>query len=176
MKLHCSDSLLIGCIYRAPSADITHSTETVYAILQKAATLDSHLLICGDFNYSNIKRSCDQASSTCCGTSQLFLDTFQDLFLFQHIHEPTRYRGDQTPHVLDLVFTNEENMIDNIQYHPGLANSDHVCVIFDLSCYTPTNEDAVQLKYNVRRANFNKLQKLLDKIDWHSGLDCLNVN
>ena len=69
----------------------------------------------------------------------------------------TRYRGDQTPHVLDLVFTNEENMIDNIQFHPGLANSDHVCMIFDLSCYTPTNEDAVQLKYNVRRADFNKL-------------------
>jgi len=78
----------------------------------------------------------------CCGTSQLFLDTFQDLFLFQHIYEPTRYHGDQTPHVLDLIFTNKENMIDNIQFHPGLANSDHVCMFFDLSCYTPTNDDA----------------------------------
>ena len=88
LKLCGSDSLLIGCIYRSPSSDMRCSTETVCDILQKAATNDSHLLICGDFNYSNIKWSSDQASSTCCGISQLFLDTFQDLFYFNIFMNP----------------------------------------------------------------------------------------
>jgi len=92
------------------------------------------------------------------------LEKFQDLFFVSthYLYEPTRYRDDQTSHVLDLVFTNEGNMIENIKFHHGLANSDHVCMIFDLSCYTPINDDAMQLNYNIRHADFNKLQQLLD--------------
>ncbi len=33
----------------------------------------------------------------------------------------TRIRGDETPHVLDLIFTHEENMIDSIDHQPGLG-------------------------------------------------------
>ena len=67
-------------------------------------------------------------------------------------------------------------MIDNILFYPGLANSDHVCMTFNLSCYTLINDDDVQLKYNMRHADFNKLRHLLDTIDWNSELECLNVN
>jgi len=58
-------------------------------------------------------------------TVQSFLDTVQDLFMFQHILKPTRYRGEETPNLLDLVFTDDENMIENLTYLPGLGNSDH---------------------------------------------------
>ena len=176
LKLCGSDSLLIGCIYRSPSSDTKRSTECLCEILQKVTTSDSHLLICGDFNYSNIKWSSDSVSSTSCSTSQLFLETFQDLFLFQHVYEPTRYCCDQTPHILDLVFTNEENMIDTIQFYPGLANSDHVCLMFNLSCYTLVSDDTMQFRYNLRRADFEKLRCLLDAIDWNGELANLDIN
>ena len=39
-----------------------------------------------------------------------------DLFLFQHVTEPTRYRSSDTPTLLDLVFTNEHEMINNISF------------------------------------------------------------
>ena len=58
-----------------------------------------------------------------------------DLFLFQHVTEPTRFRQDDTPSFLDLVFTNEQDMINNLLYSPPLGNSDHVCIEFDLTCY-----------------------------------------
>ena len=51
LKLCGSDSLLIGCIYRSPSSDTKHSTECLCEILHKVTTSDSHLLICGNFNY-----------------------------------------------------------------------------------------------------------------------------
>jgi len=45
---------------------------------------------------------------------QEFLDCFRDSFLWQHVTQPTRFRGDQTANILDLIMTNEESMIDDI--------------------------------------------------------------
>ena len=97
-----------------------------------AVTSTSSYLICGDFNYSNIENLCLTS-----GNSHVQLDTVQDLFMFQHILKPTRYRGDETPHLLDLVFTNDEYMVDGLNCLPGLGNSDHLCISFDLipPCY-----------------------------------------
>jgi len=52
-----------------------------------------------------------------------------NLFLFQHVTEP---RPSDTPSLLDLVFTNELDMINDISNSPPLGNSDHVCI---LVCY-----------------------------------------
>ena len=61
-----------------------------------------------------------------------FIETLQDNFLFQYISEPTRYRENQTPHVLDLIITNDEHVIENIDILPSLGVSDHVLVKFDV--------------------------------------------
>ena len=49
LKLHGHDSLFIACVYRSPSSPLQLSSEQ---FLQKASTY-SHLLVCGDFNYSS---------------------------------------------------------------------------------------------------------------------------
>ena len=67
-------------------------------------------------------------------------------------------------------------MIDTIQFYPGLANNDHVCLMFNLSCYTPVSNDTMQLRYNLCRADFEKLRCLLDAIDWNGELANLDVN
>ena len=94
--------------------------------VRQAVKSTSSYLICGDFNYSNIdwENIYDLTSNN--STVQLFVDTVQDLFMFQHISEPTRYRGEETPNLLDLVFTDDKNMVDNLTYLPGLGNSDHL--------------------------------------------------
>ena len=43
--------------------------------------------------------------------TQLFLQTIQDLYLYQHVYEPTRYRNGSIPHVLDLILTNENDFV-----------------------------------------------------------------
>ena len=85
----------------------------------------SHLLICGDFNYKEISWS-DFSGATNNGHIEPFLEVVDDLFLFQHITAPTRFRPGETPSLLDLVFTNEQDMINNILHLPPLGNSDHV--------------------------------------------------
>ena len=111
IKLRGSDSLLAGCIYRSPSSNIDTSTISLCSLFADINNY-SHLPICGDFNYKEISWS-DFSDTTYNCHIEPFLDVVDDLFLFQHITEPTRFRQDDTPSLLDLVFTNEQDMINN---------------------------------------------------------------
>jgi len=110
IKMHSSDLLLVGCIYRSPY--ISDSVSSLCELLNKISGY-THLLICGDFNLKDI------TWSDYCGTSnnhhiEPFLESVDSMFLFQHVTEPTRYRLGDTPSLLDLVFTNELDVISNI--------------------------------------------------------------
>ena len=71
--------------------------------------------------YANINRS-DCIESTRDLHAQYFLDTLHDLFLYQHVDVPTRYRDSQSFNTLNLVITNEEHMINKISYLPALGS------------------------------------------------------
>ena len=49
----------------------------------------------------------------------------RDNFLFQHITMPTRGRLGNKSNILDLIFTNEEGMIEDVTYESPLGKSDH---------------------------------------------------
>ena len=68
--------------------------------------------ICGDFNYSGIDWDNLSLLPASPPIVQEFIDTIQDLYLFQHIMKPTHYHPGETPNILDLVFTNEQTMIN----------------------------------------------------------------
>ena len=42
---------------------------------------------------------------------EFFLDKIYDLFLFQYVLEPTRFRLGTTPSLLNFVFANEPDMV-----------------------------------------------------------------
>ena len=170
IALKGSDSLLVGCIYRSPSSDLCQSTTALFDLLSKIQD-HSHVLICGDFNYPDIKWS-----TLACDTSfsKLFLDAVNNCCLFQHVTEPTHYRRNTTANILDLVFTNEDGMIDSIEYLPGIGASDHVWLQFNFICYSspmPTDRP----KYNLHQADFNKMRELLQPIDWNDLLGDLDI-
>jgi len=172
IKLRGSDSLLVGCLYRSPSSDPSQSTLELSNLLQLVSNKSSHLLICGDFNYCDINWSDPTLPSSCTHHSQMFLDALHDLYLYQHIFQPTRYRSNAVPHTLDLVLSNEEGMVDDIQYLPGLGNSDHVCVFFNFVCYLEVTNYKIP-KYNIHRADYDKMNNLLAEIEWAEVLSPL---
>ena len=59
-------------------------------------------------------------------------------------------------------------MISNLQYLPGLGNSDHVCLSFDLNCYTTITDDTPRPNYN--KADYKRIRQSLDQIDWEGEL------
>jgi len=50
---------------------------------------------------------------------------------FQHIETPTRQVQNSLPHTLDLILTNEKEMLNSIDILPALVLSDHVHLRFN---------------------------------------------
>ena len=59
-----------------------------------------------------------------------FFDITQDLFLKQHVDFNTRFREGDNPSMLDLIFTIEDYMIENLISIAPLGKSDHVGLLF----------------------------------------------
>ncbi len=69
----------------------------------------------------------------------------------------TRFRGNDIPSTLDLIFTNEENMVDNLEYSPGIGSSDHLVISFRFLCYIEINERSNEhLNYN--KGNYSQIK------------------
>ena len=67
--------------------------------------------------------------------------------------------------LLDLIITNEEGMVQNLSYHPGLGDSDHCCLKFDLTCYAIQTSKEIQLP-NYYRANYDSIRSRLKCINF----------
>ena len=96
-----------------------------------------------------------------------FVECIRDTFWFQHIKLPTRVRQGNEPSVLDLIFSNEENMVENVNLLASLGKSDHLVLTFNLVCYTishPKNEQ--KSKLNFFKGDYVSIREELDKIDW----------
>ena len=106
----------MGAIYRSLSS----------ADLNEAAGLSQNLLIARDFNMKDINLS--NYTTIHSDTHYEFIECLRDNFLFQHISDFTRIRENQTPSILDLVLTKDENDIENVTILPSLGVSDHVVI------------------------------------------------
>ena len=82
----------------------------------------------GDFNFPEINYKDNTVDAGIDFEAGKFFKNMEDLFWIQYVTEPTRARGTDKPSVLDYVFTDEENLIDSINYDPPIGKSDHVYV------------------------------------------------
>ena len=80
------------------------------------AAANNCALICGDFNYPNINWENLDADNS----SRYFLNLVMDSFLTHHVSNPTRGSN-----ILDLVFTTDPGMVEEVQVRDNLANFDH---------------------------------------------------
>ena len=143
VALRNKDSLLCDCLYRSPTKDEERTVQNTSGICRSISEAvernNTHLLICGDFNYPEIEWTYEHVN-TASNVISPFVDTIQDCHLHQHVLKPARYREGNKPSLLDLIFTNEEGMIQTLQRSPGLGDSDHECIDFTLNCYKNTEE------------------------------------
>ena len=172
INLQGHDKLLIGCIHRSPSASMETSIFSLCSLLDCLQGF-THLLICGDFNLKDINWSSMTVHPRNSHIESL-LDKIHDLFLFQHVVEPTRFRQGTTPSLLDLVFTNEPHMVRDITYLPGLGNSDHICLCFSLICYAH-HKDTRTLRYDTRAVDYDTICTELEDIDWANIMNPMNT-
>ena len=135
LTLQDKDCLLVGTVYRSPNSTAENDAlvnELLSCILEGRL----HILIVGDFNHPEINWTTESTPRDLNHPASLFMEAIRDSFLVQHVVKPTHYRGDQTANVLDLVFTNEQEMIDNIRHEAPVGKSHHQTLLFKLRCNT----------------------------------------
>lgn len=134
IKISGKDTLLVGCVYKSPNSDQENLNELNEMMINTSYIKEySHLLIMGDFNYP--KLDLNSWSSNGDKEGEKFMESIRDSYLHQHILGYTRTRDNSEPSTIDLVFTNEEHMIDKIEYESPLGRSDHVVLTFNYKCY-----------------------------------------
>ena len=148
---------MFGLIYRSESLPNSNSRELNTLITTTGLeTKFTHKCIVGDFNYRKIDwkatHLCSEGSE-----EESFIDAVSEGFWHQHVDKPTRARGSDTPNILDLVFTNEVNMINDIQHIAPLGKSDHQILLFDFCCYIDWSEPVE--KFNFKKGDYVKARE-----------------
>ena len=164
IPLHKGDRLILCSVYRSPNSDDANN-DMMYELLEEINQIRaSHKLILGDFNLPNINWRNNSAADR---KSEKFLDTIQRFYWTQHTLEPTRTRGTNTPSVLDLIMTEDENNIDNLVYESPLGKSDHCLINFNYNCYSLHNSTSY-LKYFFDKGDYISFNRVF-QADWDSA-------
>ena len=172
IPLKSKDRLVIGCIYRSPNST-QDNNDKLNKVLRDLYR--SHVLIVGDFNYPELDWK-DHTSPLDEGhRASLFMEAVRDAFLIQHVTDPTHYRAEQKPNVLDLIFTNEDNMVSSLEHLSPLGKSHHQVLKFVYTCYTEEQEDNRGKRFAFLKGDYDRLRELIRNHSWEDELKDLDV-
>ena len=175
LQLRGNDSLIIGLVYRSPNSPSSNITQLVDAIEEARKMKHSHFIIMGDFNFPGINWELQTSSDPADHPSQIFLDSFRDWYLHQHVLKPTHYRSQQKANILDLVMTNEKDMIEDIHYLEPIAKSHHVVLDWKFICYSIQPCKRVK-KYFYDDANYVGMASHFAGYDWSNQVYDMSVD
>ena len=166
IPLQGSDQLLVGCIYRSPSASPNPSTENLVELLKTVTHRSySHILVAGDINIPQIDWTASFSYAPDGHHSHKFIEGIQECGLTQHVTRATRYRKGERPSTLDIILTNEEGLVQNLDYLPPIGNSDHIVLEFDLVCYAQMGKSH-KVRLNFSKGKFQLLNDLIEQTSW----------
>jgi hypothetical protein len=154
-------NLIIGCIYRHPSSDIsiTEFTENYLEhILYKINKEKKECVIMGDFNIDLLKSSEDNAAGK-------FYNSLSSYFFTPYILQPTRLRSKT---LIDNIFYN------SLEYHSFSGNllfelSDHLTQFLILEGFVKERSLPETLMYKKDFENFNEREfeeTVINGLDW----------
>ena len=124
-------------VYRTPKSSETNSQIMLKCITDYTSSPYPSIIL-GDFNYPDISWPLQNSQQNkLSAISNTFITTVQNLSLIQKVLKPTRLNN-----YLDLIFTNDDQLISNTIILPPIGNSDHASISFslDLSLTPPLSK------------------------------------
>ena len=151
---------LFGVFYRPPN------TKTDYlGLVAESFNLISRLniqniFLVGDFNLPQF----DWVNHLPLLHDQLHIKTFEllnDLFLTQMNHQATRNNN-----ILNLVFTSNPDLINNVSVSESVVSSDHLNVNFNINFKLNPVVPRPKYVFDYKNANFDELKNTSHNIPW----------
>ncbi|MFI5407087.1 MAG: hypothetical protein ACHQ1D_11325, partial [Nitrososphaerales archaeon] len=134
--------------------------ELLFSLLLEMNKKYPNALLCfGDFNFTNIDWSDWSSKTGPASPENRFINCLRNNCLTQHVSFPTRARGSQTPHTLDLVISNADIVNDIYNLSP-LGKSDHSILhcVSKLVCKTANSIT----KFNYNKGRYDELRQHVD--------------
>jgi hypothetical protein len=121
----------------------------------------------GDFNYPGINWETGETLTSADGQ---FFELINDCFLIQHVTEPTRDKN-----VLDLVFTTEKGMFENLEIRDPIGKSDHNTLVWELVTQTVIQQNNV-MSFSYHRGDYQGMRNSIKNINWSELFDEKDIN
>lgn len=115
----------------------------------------------GDFNFPNILWE-NTTQPYLKITEKCFYNFVKDMGLIQLVKTPTRKNN-----ILDLIITDQNNMISNVEVIAPFSFSDHNSVKFSINFSDNMNQQKKLVKC-FSKCNFDNFNSELANIDWRS--------
>jgi hypothetical protein len=147
-------SFFLITVYRSPSSPKSADESLISLLNNLPANRD--YLVTGDFNLPDLFPN---------GPIQTVSANFNEVFKFrgfiQKVSAPTR--GDN---ILDLVLTNDPQLVSNLSVNTPFSSSDHNSVSFDLNINLDTDKTNSIKYYDYHAADYIGMSAWLETIDW----------
>uniref|UniRef100_A0A6P7GC01 Uncharacterized protein LOC114336248 n=1 Tax=Diabrotica virgifera virgifera TaxID=50390 RepID=A0A6P7GC01_DIAVI len=124
-----------------------------------------NLVLFGDFNFADIGWPLTIVSNELTNSKNIFTNFVQSSNLHQLITNPTRFRINNLPSTLDLIFTNDDQLLTEPVIRTPVGNSDHVVITTNIQFlmeYNHLSENTVIHEIT----NFENLSLQLRDVDW----------
>ena len=150
-----NNKIRIGSFYRPPN----QNKEIDLAMIDELERgIINSTIIIGDFNLPNL---CKDVPKNNTWETSLFRDNFDELFLTQHVLLPTRQSE-----ILDLILTNDEKLIEDVELGEAIGNSDHAIIRFKIKCKFKRTNDRMFCTPNFGKGNYDAIRMFLSRFEW----------
>jgi len=158
--------LLIGVCYRPPVLE-EETEKGLYEVIKRASREST--VIMGDFNY-HIDWEESEGEKI---QDRKFLELVNDTFLQQKVTEITR---EGSKYILDLVLTNEENMVESIKVGEKFNKSDHNIIRWRMALGNQKDREEKQERYKFFGADYDVVRSRLKEKELENKVKGLGVN
>ena len=128
----------------------------------------------GDFNFRDKNWKLGEAPVN--SEHFKFLQSINNSYWIQNVLEMTRFRINQTPSLLDLVFTRSLGEVGDISYEPSLGKSDHLVLNFSVMTDTIHSDMELSQHRDWTKTDFKLIRNELKKIKWTDKFNDMLVN
>ena len=130
---------------------------------------------CGKVDWESMDTNIEEENENEKTWDEKLLDVVSMNMITQHVKQATRFRGEDTPTKLDLVFTKDPSEVGNIVYGSPLGKSDHLVMEFEVESKQVRQEEYRKDRFNFAKADFDSLRSFLEHVDWNKMDQMSNI-
>ena len=163
------EALIFGVVYRSPSCELNEKVrEQLYKLY--GTNRKEQVIIVGDYNHPEINWREDRCHTSESHNAWKFLDVMHDNYIFQNVQLPTHQRGQQQPNILDLILSDREGRVNNLEHLPPLGKSHHSMLVFELDGGLIDIKAKKSMKPLYDKGDYSNMRTFVNDIDWKDKL------